>query len=107
MQEAIKNSILEELIEIAEKKKLSMKIEYTRNGIYIIRDVKGVLPVMVSNDKIHWKLRYHKSGNQCHSLPEDMPSRGTSCIYDYIIPFDRFNPCDIQESLKFNLNDGK
>lgn len=106
MQEATKNSILQMLIEIVAEKKLSVEIEY-KDGVYIIRDVKGVLPVMVSNDKIHWKLRYHKSGNQCHSLPEDMPSRGTSCIYDYIIPFDRFNPCDIQESLKFNLNDGK
>lgn len=62
MQEATNNSILEELIEIAEKKKLSMKIEYTRNGIYIIRDVKGVLPVMVSNDKIHWKLGITNQG---------------------------------------------
>ena len=104
MQEATKNSILQMLIEIVAEKKLSVEIEY-KNGVYIIREKK--VPVMVSNDKIHWKLRYHKSGNQCHSLPEDMPSRGTSCIHDYIIPFDRFNPCDIQESLKFNLNDGK
>lgn len=100
MQEATKNSILETLLEIAERKKLSMKLEY-KEGVYTITEVKGVLPVMVSNDKIEWKLRYHKSGNECYSIPDDI-----SCRYDYIIPFDRFNPCNIQESLKFNLNDG-
>lgn len=96
MQEAIKNSILQMLIEIVAEKKLSVEIEY-KDGVYIIREKK--VPVMVSNDKIHWKLRYHKSDNECYPLPGEI-----LCRYDYTIPFERFNPYNIQESLKFNLN---
>jgi hypothetical protein len=97
MQKATKNSILQMLIEIVAEKKLSVEIEY-KDGVYIIRE-KNVVPVMVSHDKIEWRLRYHKSGNECYPLPYDI-----LCRYDYIIPFERFNPCNIQESLKFNLS---
>lgn len=61
-------------------------------------------PMMVSSEKSDWRLRYYAgyelawgSGNK--STDKDR----TNYKWRYIIPFNKFNPNDIEGSLKYNI----
>lgn len=90
----------------------SVEIE-EKDGTVIIRAVKKQkedlpidYPVMV-NDRLDidsdWKLRYYAGDGwtcECNAKKSD----NTALIrWNYIIPFDKFNPNDIEESLKHNI----
>ena len=90
----------------------SVEIE-EKNGTVIIRKVENKnedlpidYPVMV-NDRLDidsdWKLRYYAGDGwtcECNAKKSD----NTALIrWNYIIPFDKFNPNDIEESLKHNI----
>lgn len=90
----------------------SVEIE-EKDGTVIIRaiekkseDLPINYPVMV-NDRLDidsdWKLRYYAGDGwtcECNAKKSD----NTALIrWNYIIPFDKFNPNDIEESLKHNI----
>lgn len=90
----------------------SVEIE-EKDGTVIIRAVEKKnqdlpidYPVMV-NDRLDidsdWKLRYYAGDGwtcECNAKKSD----NTALIrWNYIIPFDKFNPNDIEESLKYNI----
>lgn len=90
----------------------SVEIE-EKDGTVIIRaiekkseDLPIDYPVMV-NDRLDidsdWKLRYYAGDGwtfECNAKKSD----NTALIrWNYIIPFDKFNPNDIEESLKHNI----
>lgn len=58
-------------------------------------------PVMVSDDKFSWRLRHYAGNKKCFRYT--YVYRGITDEWEYIIPFDRFNPTDIEESLKHNI----
>lgn len=79
------------IIRAVEKKEQDLPIDY---------------PVMI-NDRLEidsdWKLRYYAGDGwtfECNAKKSD----NTALIrWNYIIPFDKFNPNDIEESLKHNI----
>lgn len=90
----------------------SVEIE-EKDGTVVIRKVEKKeqdlpidYPVMV-NDRLDidsdWKLRYYAGDGwtcECNAKKSD----NTALIrWNYIIPFDKFNPNDIEESLKHNI----
>lgn len=90
----------------------SVEIE-EKDGTVIIRSVENKsedlpidYPVMV-NDRLDidsdWKLRYYAGDGwtcECNAKKSD----NTALIrWNYIIPFDKFNPNDIEETLKHNI----
>lgn len=61
-------------------------------------------PCMVSpKDKKEWHLRYYSGNKQCYGEGDTSINYGYMSSWDYIIPFDKFNPKDIKESLKYNI----
>lgn len=86
-------------IEIKEKK-----------GSIIVRAVKKKeedlpidTPVMVSDDGLNWGLRYYATIGMFYNDGYKSNSAHTSTTCKYIIPFDKFNPNNIGESLKYNI----
>lgn len=90
----------------------SVEIE-EKDGTVIIRSVENKsedlpidYPVMV-NDRLDidsdWKLRYYAGDGwtcECNAKKSD----NTALVrWNYIIPFDKFNPNDIEETLKHNI----
>lgn len=70
-------------------------------------------PVVVSPYKDgDWQIKYY-AGNKCFfAYGNEKSDKNLKLYFPYIIPFDRFNPNDIEESLKYNIckgdkNDGK
>lgn len=60
-------------------------------------------PVMVSDDTIKWLLRYYDSNNEVFCYGHKSDSNVSSIRYFYTIPFDKFDPNNIEESLKYNI----
>ena len=60
-------------------------------------------PMMVADVLEDWRFRYYAGGKKCfeHSLKKEETSETNR--WRYMIPFDKFNPNDIKESLKYNI----
>lgn len=60
-------------------------------------------PVLVSDDDINFTLRYYAGNGEVFCAGQhDAETEGT-CRYLTTIPWDKFNPKDISESLKHNI----
>lgn len=67
------------------------------------KDLPVDTPVMVSDDDINFTLRYYAGNGEVFNAGQhDAEIEGT-CRYLTTIPWDRFNPKDISESLKHNI----
>lgn len=61
-------------------------------------------PCMCGNsDNELWGLRYYASKGKVYSKGLISPINEGVASFEYIIPFDKFNPNDIKESLKYNI----
>lgn len=60
-------------------------------------------PVMVMDAFNSWVLRYYAGKGKCFSDGYKSKSQGMSIEFSKIIPFDKFNPNNIEESLKYNI----
>lgn len=84
-------------------------IEQVENGavkispIEVDNDLPIDTPVMISSDKKVWALRYYANNKQVHSGGDKSNSFHHLMTSNYIIPFEKFNPNDIEESLKYNI----
>lgn len=61
--------------------------------------------VMSSINKIDWRMR-HYAGNRCKCWECGYKSTDDNVeweVYNYIIPFDKFDPNNIEESLKYDI----
>lgn len=60
-------------------------------------------PVLVSDDDINFTLRYYAGNGEVFCAGQhDAETEGT-CRYLTTIPWDKFNPKDVSESLKYNV----
>lgn len=60
-------------------------------------------PMMVSSDKKDWWLRYYAGDKKCWKSACKSKDIGIRIQWNHIIPFDKFNPNDIEESLKYDI----
>lgn len=61
-------------------------------------------PVMVGNkNKEFWSLRFYAYKGKVFANGLKSKYTDNTVKFDFIIPFDKFNPSDIQESLKYNI----
>lgn len=105
-------TVIAEAVKSVVNSDTSVEIE-EKDGTVVIRKVEKKeqdlpidYPVMV-NDRLDidsdWKLRYYAGDGwtcECNAKKSD----NTALIrWNYIIPFDKFNPNDIEESLKHNI----
>ena len=72
---------------------------------WIPKDVPIDTPVMVINDfDIEcWTLRYYAGDEKVWYDGEKSDTMNKTLSFNYIIPFYKFNPNDIEESLKYNI----
>lgn len=59
--------------------------------------------VMVSNSSRDWSLRYYAGNNEVYINGFSSKYTDDTCSWKYIIRFDKFNPSNIEESLKYNI----
>lgn len=68
------------------------------------KDLAVDTPCMVGNkSKEFWSLRYYAYNGKVFMNGLKSKDEEKVMKYDYIIPFDRFNPNNIEESLKYNI----
>lgn len=80
-----------------------------RDWSKFVKPIPKDTPMMVSNDGENWKLRYYATyydfdNTHCCFTNGDKSSN-TPIIesFKYTIPYDKFNPNNIEESLKYNI----
>ena len=83
-------------------------VERTEDGGIKISPIEEDLPIdtpcMVGNESNElWGLRYYAYGGRVFMNGLKSKDEGKLMKYDYIIPFDKFNPNDIEGSLKHNI----
>lgn len=102
----IKSSILEAA------KQAPVIVEQTEDGgikISPIEDKNDDLPIdtpcMCSgkHDEGLWFLRYYSHKGRVFTEGRKFKNNKGAITMEYIIPFDKFNPNDIEESLKYNI----
>lgn len=57
--------------------------------------------VVCSNNTDYWILGFYKGNG---TVSERIDGKSESIKFDYIIPFDKFNPKNIKESIKYNIS---
>lgn len=108
-----KESIFDKLAHsIAEAaKEANILVEQTEDGGIKIsslevmeEDLTVDTPCMVSHyGDINFMLRYYAGNKECYDSGNKSKSFHHLESWNYIIPFDRFNPNNIEESLKYNI----
>lgn len=107
----LSEEMIKDIAEVVTKYNLGVSIS-ENDGKLIIEPLKVEeedlpvdTPVMVSDDKNDWALRYYSRKNKCFS--EGLKSYNSQYNdFDewlYIIEFRKFNPNNIEESLKYNI----
>lgn len=71
--------------------------------IKVEEDLPIDTPVMVSNDANGWTLRYYAGDGNAWRFGKKSNADYGATNWEYIIPFDKFDPNNIEESLKYNI----
>lgn len=66
-------------------------------------DLEIDTPVMVSDDDINFTLRYYAGNGEVFCAGRHDDEIEGTCHYDIIIPWDKFDPKNLGESMKFNI----
>lgn len=84
-------------------------IEQIENGavkispIEVDNDLPIDTPCMISNDGKIWYLRFYAGLGSCFCDGKKSSNYDCQVTHSIIIPFDKFNPNDFEESLKHNI----
>lgn len=106
---ATNEDLVKDIAEVIKKHNLGVSVS-ENDGKVIIEPlkpeedlVKGAY-VMVTNDIKNeaWTLRKYLANGYCDALRTDLFDL-PPVKFKYIIPFDRFDPTNIEESLKYNI----
>ena len=106
-------SILQQTAKVIRDSNLSVSVK-EEDGKLIIEplnvneDFQVDTPVMVATkDGLcmgDWNLRYYAGGDTCFIMGNNSKSESSKKRkWDYIIPFDKFDPNNIEESIKYNI----
>lgn len=102
----LSEEMIKDIAEVIKKHNLGVSIS-ENDGKLIIEPLKKEdkedltieTPVMVANNIDNWYLRYYAGKEEVY-IPG---GGGATSHWKYIIAFDRFNPNEIGESLKYNI----
>lgn len=67
------------------------------------KDLPVDTPVMTSDDNINFTLRYYAGNGEVFCAGQHDDEIEGTCHYDIIIPWDKFDPKNLGESMKFNI----
>lgn len=108
-QYTLYNDLANAINKVVSEHQQSVMVEEIESGIIIKpiekkeEDLPIDTPCMVADVLDDWRFRYYAGGKKCfiYSLKKEETSDTNN--WRYIIPFNKFNPEDIQESLKHNI----
>lgn len=105
----LSEEMIKDIAEVVKKHNLGVSIS-EKEGKLIIEPLKIEedlpidTPCMCGNsDNEIWGLRYYASKGKVYSKGLISPINEGVTSFEYIIPFDKFNPNNIEESLKYNI----
>lgn len=105
-KDVLHEELVKDLASIISKHNLSVKVEEKDGGLFVKPiekkedDLLIGTPVVASNNTGYWALGIYKGNGEIQC---DLTYAKATAKRKYIIPFDKFNPLDINESLKHNI----
>lgn len=108
-EKILSETLVQDLASIISKHNLSVKIEERDGGIFVKPiekedDLPIDTPCMVCTKlEEDWHLRYYAGNKRVFCDGKKSDDRKLPIQWRYIIPFDKFNPNDIEGSLKHNI----
>lgn len=106
----LSEEMIKDIAEVVKKHNLGVSIS-EKEGNLIIEPLKVEeeedlpidTPVMVADKIDDWRFRYYAGGNRCFLFVLKSHETSDTNKWNYIIPFDKFNGNNIEESLKYNI----
>lgn len=106
----LSEEMIKDIAEVVKKHNLGVCVS-ENDGKLIIEPLKAEkeedlpidTPVMVADSIDNWIFRYYEGNGKCFLLSYKSKDERGSDFWKYIIPFDKFNPNNIEESLKYNI----
>ena len=105
----ISEEMIKDIAEVVKKHNLGVSIS-ENDGKLIIEPLKVEeedlpvdAPCMISNDGKIWGLQFYAGLGSCFCDGKKSSNYDCQVTYSIIIPFDKFNPNNIKESLKYNI----
>lgn len=104
----ISTDLIKDIAEVIKSHNLGVSVS-ENEGKLIIEPLKvnGDLPIdtpcMVSDDGKTWHLQFYAGLRSCFCDGKKSSNYDSQITYNIIIPFDKFDPNDIEESLKYNI----
>ena len=105
----LSEEMIKDIAEVVKKHNLGVSIS-ENDGKLIIEPLKVEeedlpidTPCMISNDGKIWGLQFYAGLGSCFCDGKKSSNYDCQVTYSIIIPFDKFNPNNIKESLKYNI----
>lgn len=106
----LSEEVIKDIAKVVKKHNLGVSIS-ENDGKLIIEPLKVEeeedlpidTPVMVSDDMVNWRFCYYSNFGMCFCGVKKSKNYEGRVSYKIIVPFDKFNPNNIEESLKYNI----
>lgn len=106
----LSEELIKDIADIVKKRNLGVSISENEGKLIIEplkveeeEDLPIDTPVMVADKLDDWRFRYYAGENRCFMFVLKSNETSDTNRWNYIIPFDKFNPKNIEESLKYNI----
>lgn len=105
----LSEEMIKDIAEVVKKYNLGVSISENEGKLIIEplkveeEDLTIDAPVMVADKLTDWRLRYYAGDKRCFIYSLKSKETADTNNWEYIIPFDKFNPLNIEESLKYNI----
>lgn len=105
----LSEEMIKDIAEVVKKHNLGVSISENEGKLIIEplkveeEDLPVDTPCMISNDGKIWGLQFYAGLGSCFCDGKKSSNYDCQVTYSIIIPFDKFNPNNIKESLKYNI----
>lgn len=105
----LSEEMIKDIAEVVKKHNLGVSISENEGKLIIEplkveeEDLPVDTPVMVADNLDDWRFRYYAGEKRCFIFVLKSNETSDTNKWNYIIPFDKFNPNNIKESLKYNI----
>lgn len=106
----LSEEMIKDIADVVKKRNLGVSIRENEGKLIIEplkvdeeEDLPINTPVMVADKLDDWRFRYYAGENRCFMFVLKSNETSDTNRWNYIIPFDKFNPNNLEESLKYNI----
>lgn len=106
----ISTDLIKDIAEVIKKHNLGVSISENEGKLIVEplkveeeEDLPIDTPCMVADRLDDWRFRYYAGKERCFIYSYKSEETCDTNAWEYIIPFDKFNPLDIEQSLQYNI----